>query len=81
MQRVPQTLVFCVAAILGDLTGSLWLVPSELIKLQMQVRWCVLALTDQQSEHFPLDIDLSLDLPACTCFELHRTKVVHVFQS
>lgn len=37
LQGVPQTLVFCVAAILGDLTGSLWLVPSEVVKLQMQV--------------------------------------------
>lgn len=37
IQNVPRAMTFCAAAILGDVTGSLWLVPSELVKIQMQV--------------------------------------------
>lgn len=37
-QFVSPALVYCAAAILGDLTGSLWLVPSEVVKVQTQVR-------------------------------------------
>lgn len=36
-QEVPHAVTFCAAAILGDMTGSLWLVPSEVVKVQMQV--------------------------------------------
>eukprot|EP00752_Nemacystus_decipiens_P009615 g8592.t1 len=33
---IPHAVTFCAAAVLGDMTGSLWLVPSEVVKVQMQ---------------------------------------------
>ncbi|CAN0058569.1 unnamed protein product [Ectocarpus sp. 12 AP-2014] len=34
--QLPRAITFCLAAVLGDMTGSLWLVPSEVVKVQMQ---------------------------------------------
>ncbi|CAM9157606.1 unnamed protein product [Hapterophycus canaliculatus] len=39
LKRFPEVspaITFCAAAVLGDMTGSLWLVPSEVVKVQMQ---------------------------------------------
>lgn len=66
IQRVPQALTFCAAAILGDLTGSLWLVPSEVVKVQMQVNRKAPETHIGQIDHrFPLD-DLDLAEKLCT---------------
>ena len=35
--ELQQLLVFVLAAVLGDLTGSLWLCPSEVIKQQATI--------------------------------------------
>mmetsp|Transcript_229 Transcript_229/g.440 ORF Transcript_229/g.440 Transcript_229/m.440 type:complete len:437 (-) Transcript_229:347-1657(-) len=34
--QIPKTLTYFISAIFGDITGSFWLVPSEIVKLKMQ---------------------------------------------